>query len=125
MGKTRHEKSYVDFDKPYEQNLIGLRGIIYFGVGLFLLVVITFGLMWLLLDVFETQVRESDAQARNPMQLTEQERLPPEPRLQAAPGFGVDTKDGRVNLELRTSASRMGNFAGSLQRRLGKRAERC
>ncbi len=101
MGKTKHEKSFVDFDKPYEQNLIGLRGVIYFAVGLFLLVVITFGLMWLLLDVFETQVQESDDQARNPMQLTEKERLPPEPRLQSAPGFGVDTKDGRVNLELR------------------------
>ncbi|MGI9056172.1 MAG: hypothetical protein ACR2F2_10275 [Pyrinomonadaceae bacterium] len=101
MGKTRHEKSYVDFDKPYEQNLIGLRGVIYFAVGLFLLVVITFGLMWLLLDVFETQARETDDNARNPMQLSEQERLPSEPRLQSAPGFGVDTKDGRVNLELR------------------------
>lgn len=101
MGKTKHEKSFVDFDKPYEQNLIGLRGVIYFAVGLFLLVVITFGLMWLLLDVFETQARETDDQARNPMQLSEKERLPPEPRLQSAPGFGVDTKDGRVNLELR------------------------
>ena len=36
----------------------------------------------------------------NPMQMTEKEKLPPEPRLQAAPGFGVDSKDGRVNLEL-------------------------
>ena len=101
MGKTKHEKSFVDFDKPYEQNLIGLRGVIYFAVGLFLLCAITFGLMWLLLDVFETQVRETDDKARNPMQLTEKERLPSEPRLQSAPGFGVDTKDGRVNLELR------------------------
>jgi hypothetical protein len=26
--------------------------------------------------------------------------LPPEPRLQAAPGFGVEAEKGRVNLEL-------------------------
>ena len=45
---AKHEKSFVDFDKPYEQNLIGLQGIIYFAVGLFLLIVITFGLMWAL-----------------------------------------------------------------------------
>jgi hypothetical protein len=36
------------------------------------------------------------------MALTEQERLPPEPRLQAAPGFGVDEGQGkRVILQLR------------------------
>lgn len=101
MGKTRHEKSFVDFDRPYEQNIVGLRGIIYFGVGLFLLIVITFGLMWLLLNVLEEQAVESDNAGRNPMMLGEQERLPPEPRLQAAPGFAVQTADGRtVNLEL-------------------------
>ena len=102
MGKTRHEKSFVDFDKPYEQNIIGLRGIIYFGVGLFLLVVITFGLMALLLNVLDTQAVEADNANRNPMMMSDTERLPPEPRLQAAPGFAVDTADGRrVNLELK------------------------
>ena len=36
------------------------------------------------------------------MQLSEKERLPPEPRLQAAPGFQVKTADGQtINLELR------------------------
>ncbi|MEO6589314.1 MAG: hypothetical protein ABIP06_08420 [Pyrinomonadaceae bacterium] len=101
MGNTKHEKSFVDFDKPYEQNIVGLRGVIYFAVGLFLLVVITFGLMWLLLNVFEEQSLDTDNAERNPMQLSEKDSLPPEPRLQGAPGFGVDTKDGRVNLELR------------------------
>lgn len=100
MGKTKHEKSFVDFDKPYEQNIIGLRGVIYFAVGLFLLVIITFGLMWLLLDVLDTQAQETDNADRNPMMMSERDRLPPEPRLQAAPGFGVQTKDGYVNLEL-------------------------
>ena len=102
MGKTKHEKSYVDFDKPYEQNLIGLRGVIYFAVGLFLLVVITFGLMAFLLNVLNTEVEKSDDADRNPMQLSEKERLPPEPRLQSAPGFQVKTADGQtINLELR------------------------
>ena len=99
MGSTKHEKSFVDYDKPYEQNLIGLRGIIYFTVGLTLLIVITFGLMWALQNVMESQAMESKA-SNNPMMMTDRERLPPEPRLQAAPGFGVDTENGRVNLEL-------------------------
>lgn len=102
MGKTRHEKSYVDFDKPYEQNLIGLRGVIYFAVGLFLLVVITFGLMMLLLNVLDAEAVKSDNANRNPMMLSDKERLPPEPRLQLAPGFEVKTADGQtINLELK------------------------
>jgi hypothetical protein len=99
MGSTKHEKSFVDYDKPYEQNLVGMRGIIYFGIGLFLLIVVTFGLMWALQNVMEDNARET-MDVKSPLALNEQERLPPEPRLQAAPGFGVDGKNGRVNLEL-------------------------
>ena len=99
MGSTKHEKSFVDYDKPYEQNLVGMRGIIYFGIGLFLLIVVTFGLMWALQNVMEDNARETK-DVKSPLALNEQERLPPEPRLQAAPGFGVDGKNGRVNLEL-------------------------
>jgi hypothetical protein len=101
---TRHEKSFVDYDKPYEQNLIGLRGIIYFGIGLFLLIVVTFGLMWVLLDKMEQDAVENKDQ-KSPLALSEQDRLPPEPRLQAAPGFGVDSQKGRVNLELKAPQS--------------------
>jgi hypothetical protein len=104
MGSTKHEKSFVDFDQPYEQNIIGLKGIFYFGIGLLLLIIITFALMWALLNVFQ-----DDAQAEKgysgPMALSERERLPPEPRLQAAPGFGVESENGRVNLELNAPQS--------------------
>jgi len=104
MGSTKHEKSFVDYDKPYEQNLIGLRGIVYFGIGLFLLIVVTFGLMWALQNVMEDQARETKDQ-QSPLTMNEQEKLPPEPRLQAAPGFGVDDSKGRVNLELKDPRS--------------------
>lgn len=99
MGSTKHEKSFVDFEMPYERNVIGLRGIAYFGVGLFLLIVITFGLMWALLNVLEDDAKETK-KSNNPMAMTERDRLPPEPRLQTAPGFGVDSETGWVNLEL-------------------------
>lgn len=99
MGSTKHEKSFVDFEKPYEQNVIGFQGIVYFAIGLFLLIVITFGLMWALLGVFEDQAKV-DKGSNNPMLQSEKERLPAEPRIQAAPGFGVDGPNGRVNLEL-------------------------
>jgi len=104
-GKTSHEKSFVGFDKPYEQNVVGLRGIIIFAGGLVILCVVTFGLMLLLLNVMADQSREADEKSRLPMQMSVEEQLPPEPRLQGAPGFGVDSPNGRVNLELKAPQS--------------------
>lgn len=100
MGATKHEKSFVDFEQPYEQNLIGLKGILYFGIGLFLLIVITFGLMWVFLAKMDEEFKTEKA-STNPMAMTEKERLPAEPRLQLAPGFGMESKNGWVNMELK------------------------
>jgi hypothetical protein len=97
---AKHEKTFVDFDKPYEQNLIGMKGIIGFAVGLFLLIVITFGLMWALMNVMEGEAKDSK-KSTNPMAQKGTDQLPPEPRLQAAPGFGVGDANNRINLELR------------------------
>ncbi len=103
--KTEHEKSFVDYDRTYETNLIGLRGVIYFAVGLFLLIIITFGLMFFLINVMEDQAVEAKDQ-KNPMMMNDTERLPPEPRLQAAPGFSVESEQGgRINMELRAPQS--------------------
>lgn len=85
--------------KPYEENVVGYRGILFFGVGLVALTVTTSLLMWALLGVFESDAEERLA-SQNPMMLSEKDRLPPEPRLQSAPGFGVESEAGRVNLEL-------------------------
>lgn len=98
-NETKHEKSFVGYDKPYETNLIGLRGVVYFTGFLIFLIVTTFGLMYFLQNVMEGQAQETK-DTRNPMMGSATERLPPEPRLQAAPGYGVESKSGRVNLEL-------------------------
>ena len=100
MGSTKHERSFVDYDKPYEQNLIGLKGIVYFGIGLFLLIVITFSLIHLLINVLEANL-PADIREASQRVKTDKDRLPPEPRLQSAPGFGVSSDKGWVNLELR------------------------
>lgn len=101
---SKHNKVEIDSDKSYEEDVISFSGIIYFVVGLFLLIIVTFGLMW----IFQYKVLEPDAEeqaakikSENPLMMSEKENLPPEPRLQSAPGFGVDTKKGRVSLELR------------------------
>jgi ABC-type nickel/cobalt efflux system permease component RcnA len=72
---AKHEKTFVDFDKPYETNIIGLRGVIYFSVGLFLLIVVTFGLMWFLQNVMEDDAMEADIQNKRPMQMSARENL--------------------------------------------------
>lgn len=102
---SKHGKAEINFDKPYEENEVGMKGIIGFGIGLFLLIVITFGLMWLLLYVMEKDAKETKDR-KHPLALSEKEKLPPEPRLQAAPGFGVNDPNGRpINLELKDPRS--------------------
>jgi hypothetical protein len=61
--------------------------------------------MWALENVMEEQKKAEDEQSRNPLAKTKEERLPPEPRLQAAPGFGIDGPNGRINLELKDPRS--------------------
>lgn len=99
MTSHKQDISKLSLEKGYEENVVGIRGIVAFGVGLFLLIVITFWLMWVLHGVLEERARETKS-SDNPLAMNDKERLPPEPRLQGAPGFGVDTPNGRVNLEL-------------------------
>lgn len=96
---THNENTQVG-NRPYEQNLIGLRGIVFFGIGLFLLIVVTFALMWAMQSVLEDNAKAIDAEQSQPMGLKGDEKLPPEPRLQAAPGFKVDGPNGPISLEL-------------------------
>jgi hypothetical protein len=99
MAHKKNEPTVSELDKPYEPNEIGLSGILKFGAGLFVLIVVTFGLMWVLYGVLEQRAVEYFGTA-DPMALSDKEQLPPEPILQSAPGFKVDTPNGRVNLEL-------------------------
>jgi hypothetical protein len=89
-------------DVSHEASDVNVGSIIKFVIGLFVLTVITFVLMKLLFKVLEDRAGRADPPPR-PMALTEKERLPPEPRLQAAPGFGVPLGEGKqpINLQLR------------------------
>ena len=94
------KKVEIDTSKGYEKNEIGLRGIVMTTVALFLVCVVSFFLMWVLQNELEKFWVAEEQQKVSPMDLTQEERLPPEPRLQAAPGFGIDGPKGRINLEL-------------------------
>ena len=83
----------------HEYSDISVGGVLTFMATLTIAtIVISIG-MWLLFDYFNAQAEKETKPG--PMALTKQERLPPEPRLQAAPGFALTLENGeRVNLEL-------------------------
>ena len=89
--------SYIkNVDVTHEVSDVHISAIAKFVVGLFILMVGSFFLMWALFGAFESKIKETPA---SPMALTQNERLPPEPRLQGAPGFaeqiGKTTQTGK------------------------------
>ncbi|HJS25233.1 MAG TPA: hypothetical protein VJ751_12820 [Pyrinomonadaceae bacterium] len=83
----------------HETSDINVRAVLTFAVGLTVAtIVVGIGLIFLF-NFFNAQ--EAKQPKAGPMALSKEERLPPEPRLQAAPGFAITTEDGqRRNLEL-------------------------
>jgi len=78
--------SYIkNVDVTHEVSDVYISGIARFVVGLSILMIGSFLLVWGLFRVFDARIKE---QKRSPMALSDKERLPPEPRLQGAPGFG-------------------------------------
>jgi len=78
--------SYIkNVDVTHETSDVYIAGIAKFAIALLVLTVAVYFLMWGLFRVFESRVKEPP---RSTMALTGRDRLPPEPRLQGAPGFG-------------------------------------
>jgi len=90
-----------NLDVTHEASDVSVSGIAKFVLGLTVLGVVVFVSMWALFRFLDTQ-EEEKAPKPGPMAMTPQERLPPDPRLQAAPGFGVRLESGEwVPLEKR------------------------
>jgi hypothetical protein len=83
----------------HESSDIKLSAVVTFAVVLAIsIAVVSFGLSFLF-KFFNAQEAKSSPK-RGPMALTQKDRLPPEPRLQSAPGFQVNLENGQtVNLE--------------------------
>jgi len=96
MANAKHEShgtetpdaSYIkNVDVTHETSDVQARAIVKFLVGLSVLTIATFFLTWALFRYFESKSVEAP---RSPMAQSEKDRLPPEPRLQGAPGFAED-----------------------------------
>jgi len=80
--------SYIkNVDVTHETSDVQLAGIVKFALALFVLMVASCLLMWGMFRVLASRTKEAQ---RSPMALSEKERLPPEPRLQSAPGFAEE-----------------------------------
>ena len=89
-----------NIDVTHEASDVNVGGILKFVVGLTIFGIIVQILTWGMFRFFNAQ--EKEALPQGPMAMTKEERLPPEPRLQAAPGFGVKLVNGQwVSLEKR------------------------
>ncbi|HKC63925.1 MAG TPA: hypothetical protein VKB86_09820 [Pyrinomonadaceae bacterium] len=91
-------------DVSHEASDVNVRSIIIFAGGLLLFGIIVHILMLLMFNFMEKRAeRDEAAHTRGPMAITEKEMLPPEPRLQLAPGFGVGLGESkeRINLQLK------------------------
>jgi hypothetical protein len=88
-------------DVTHEGSDVNIGGIVKFVVGLTIFGVIVYVLMWGMFIFLNAQEQKKEPQP-GPMAMTEQERRPPDPKLQAAPGFGVKLANGQwVPLENR------------------------
>ena len=110
-GHDRHDARHAtetpdvshikNVDVTHEADNVNISGILKFVMGLTVLGVVVFVLMWGMFRLLNAQEAEKEPPA-GPMAMTEEERLPPPPRLQAARGFGVKLENGEwVDLEKR------------------------
>jgi hypothetical protein len=87
-------------DVMHEESDVSVRGVAMFVGALAAGMIVVCALMIGMYKAFEWQVRrEESREQRSPMARSEEERLPPEPRLQAARGFR-SRDDGKVSFEL-------------------------
>jgi hypothetical protein len=93
--------SYIkNVDVTHEASDVSVSGLLKFVLALTVMTILVAVLMWGLFRFFYQQEDQKEPPA-GPMAMSKDERLPPEPRLQSAPGFGVKLEDGKwVPLEM-------------------------
>jgi hypothetical protein len=109
MAKTKHQGngrkhatetpdvSHVrNVDVTHEMSDVNVPAILKFVLGLVVMTIGVYLLMLLLFSIFNAkETKKDETTPAGPMAMSEQESLPPEPRLQSAPGFGVKLENGQ------------------------------
>lgn len=82
--------SYIkNIDVTHETSDVNVPALLKFVLALTIMTAVVYVLMLFLFSFFNTQEINNEPPA-GPMAMSERESLPPEPRLQSAPGFAVD-----------------------------------
>ncbi|HET6670173.1 MAG TPA: hypothetical protein VFH15_08060, partial [Pyrinomonadaceae bacterium] len=82
--------SYIkNVDVTHETSDVNVPALLKFVLALTIMMVVAFGIVLFLFSFLNSQETKKEPPA-GPMAMTEQESLPPEPRLQSAPGFAAD-----------------------------------
>ncbi len=108
MAHSSHSsKNDRSLELGYQEDNVNISSLIKFLIGLAIFTALSLVLMYGLRLALEYKAAEDDKAEANPMAQTDpmsltaeqrgerQELLPPEPRVQAAPGFGVRGADGK------------------------------
>lgn len=109
IHKTPDVSHVQNPDVAHEESDVNVRAILQFVGGLLVFGIVVCVLMWLLFKFFESREAKMEEQRPpGPMAFKEGEKLPPEPRLQVAPGFGIQVeKNAPVNAE---EIRKIGNY---------------
>lgn len=114
-----------NIDVTHEASDVSVGGILKFVVGLTVFAIVVHVLMWGLFRFFNSQ-EEGKEPSPGPMAMSEQERRPPDPKLQAAPGFGVKLENGQwVRLENREPQAEYRVLLAQWQRQLNCEREQA
>jgi hypothetical protein len=110
ITETPDVRHITNPDVMHEESDVNVKGVGAFVAILFAGLVVMAVMMIGLWKVFEWRARVADERiAVTPMARTQAERLPPAPRLQAAPGFQSldphDANDQKLNFELKEPAA--------------------
>ena len=94
------DTSYIkNLDVTHEVSDVHVPAIAKFVAALAALMIFSFLLVWGIFRMLDSRIVDSP---RSPMALSEKDRLPPEPRLQSAPGFAEELeKAGQTGKEKR------------------------
>ncbi|HST52812.1 MAG TPA: hypothetical protein VLJ61_12440 [Pyrinomonadaceae bacterium] len=101
-GKRRrdsiHETPDVSYitnpDVAHEESDVAVRPLLWFVGGLTFFTLVVCGVVLVMFIYFQKREESQEIEA-SPLARQGEERLPPEPRLQLAPGYGVTTDDGQ------------------------------
>ena len=95
MGKNGHKEHVTEtpdvshiknIDVTHEESDVNVPALLKFVLALTVMTIVVYVLMWAMFKYFNAQVTRNEPPP-GPMALPAEQRLPPEPRLQGAPGF--------------------------------------